>query len=142
MALRYQAFVEFIFWNGRAASNSSSARCPPRFDSLAATNLITRRELLPSLRRRLSTSPVICRKTQGRRTRTRHSSSRHVRRAYRSLQLLMFRQGQAAWAQARSQMQARISSNTSAKSDVGNHFSIGDDDEDAFARELDQAMRQ
>ncbi len=37
-------------------------------------------------------------------------------------------------------MQARISSNTVAKPDVGNHFSIGDDDEDAFARELDQAM--
>jgi hypothetical protein len=40
-------------------------------------------------------------------------------------------------------MQARISANPGgAKADVGNHFSIGDDDEDAFARELDQAMRQ
>lgn len=52
------------------------------------------------------------------------------------------KQGQAAWALARSQMQARISSNASSKTDIGNHFSIGDEDEDAFARELDQAMRQ
>lgn len=52
------------------------------------------------------------------------------------------KQGQAAWAQARSQMQSRISANTGAKTEVGNPFSIGDEDEDAFARELDQAMRQ
>jgi hypothetical protein len=71
-----------------------------------------------------------------------HSSSRHARPARHFLRLLIFPQGQAAWAQARSQMQARISSNASAKLDVANPFSIGDDDEDAFARELDQAMRQ
>lgn len=39
-------------------------------------------------------------------------------------------------------MQSRISANTGAKTEVGNPFSIGDEDEDAFARELDQAMRQ
>jgi hypothetical protein len=54
---------------------------------------------------------------------------------------LIFGQGQAAWAQARNQMQSRISANTGAKTDA-NPFSIGDEDEDAFARELDQAMRQ
>ena len=58
--------------------------------------------------------------------------------------LLIFDQGQAAWAQARSQMHSRISASTAtgAKTDVANPFSIGDEDEDAFARELDQAMRQ